>query len=326
MAEIVLGLGTSHSPQLSTPPHQWSLRAEIDRRNPKLLWQDGEYYKFDELMAKVDSSEIAKEITEDKFQRRWQECQDGIDKVSEALADEAPDVVILLGDDQEEVYLTDNMPAINVYWGESVLQIPRPHSNNAAAQAAQWAYGDKERSVPVAHELGLHVIQSLMEDEYDIALSKHLRPGRGIGHAWTFAFHRVRREKLVPVIPIHINTYSPPNQPTVERCWELGEAVRRAVQSWKGNERVAVMSSGGLSHFVVLEDFDRGIVAAMRERDGDTLRKLPDHMFKSGTSEIKSWITMTAATQHLDTKWLDYVPCYRSEAGTGCGMAFGQWS
>lgn len=324
MAEIVLGLGTSHSPQLSTPPHQWALRAEIDRRNPRLLWEDGEYYKFEELLAKVDRDEIAKEITEDKFQRRWQECQDGIERVAEVLAEKSPDVVILLGDDQEEVYLNENMPAINVYWGDSVLQIPR-HGTSEAAKAAEWAYGDKEQEVPVASKLGRHLIESLIDDEYDVAHSKHFRSGQGVGHAWTFVFHRVMRDKLVPVIPVHINTYYPPNQPKVKRCWELGEAIKRAVESWKGNERVCVMSSGGLSHFVVLEDFDRGVVEAMRERDGDKLMNLPDKIFKSGTSETKSWVAMTAATQHLDTQWLSYVPCYRSEAGTGCGMAFGHW-
>ena len=71
MAEIVLGLGTSHSPQLSTPADQWFLRAEVDRRNPRLLWEDGEYYNFQQLLEKVDQPEIAKEITAEKFQRRW---------------------------------------------------------------------------------------------------------------------------------------------------------------------------------------------------------------------------------------------------------------
>lgn len=325
MADIVLGLGTSHSPQLSTPADQWNLRADVDRRNPRLLWEDGEYYNFEQLLEKVDRSEIAKEIGADIFQRRWQECQDGIARVGDVLAEVNPDVVILFGDDQEEVYKNDNMPAINVYWGDTALQKPREYAQPAMNVAA-WAYGDKRVDVPVASDLSLHIIESLIDEEYDVAHSKHLQADQGIGHAWTFVFHRVMRDKHIPVVPIHINTYYPPNQPKVNRCYELGQAVKRAVDSWKGNERVAVMSSGGLSHFVVLEEFDRKVVQALDERDGEALRNLPENLFKSGTSEIKSWIAMSAAAEHLDTKWLNYVPCYRSEAGTGCGMAFGQWA
>ncbi|MFN0070895.1 MAG: extradiol ring-cleavage dioxygenase [Chloroflexota bacterium] len=325
MAEIVLGLGTSHSPQLSTPAEHWGLRADIDRRNPRLLWEDGEYYNFEQLLEKVDRAAIAREIGPDIFQKRWQECQDGIARVGEVLAEVNPDVVILLGDDQEEVYKQDNMPAINVYWGDTALQKPR-HSNSEAARVSEWAYGDKPMNAPVASDLGLHIIESLIDDEYDIAHSRELKDGQGIGHAWTFVFHRVMHDRHIPVVPIHINTYYPPNQPKVNRCYELGQSVKRAVDSWKGNERVCVMSSGGLSHFVVLEEFDRKIVRAMQERDGEALRTLPENLFKSGTSEIKSWIAMSAATEHLDTKWLNYVPCYRSEAGTGCGMAFGHWA
>jgi 3-O-methylgallate 3,4-dioxygenase len=325
MAEIVLGLGTSHSPQLSTPPEQWKLRAEIDRRNPKLLWEDGEYYKFNDLLERVDRDAIAGQISDDVFRRRWQECQDGISHVGDVLAEAAPDVVILLGDDQEEVFKNDNMPAINVYWGDEALQKPR-HSEAEAARVSEWAYGETEVNVPVKADLALHLIESLIDDEYDISHSKQLKPGQGIGHAWSFVFHRVMRDKHIPVIPVHINTYYPPNQPRVNRCYDLGQAIKRGVESWKGNERVAVMSSGGLSHFVVLEEFDRKVVNAMRERDGDALRNLPENLFKSGTSETKSWIAMSAATEHLDTKFLNYVPCYRSEAGTGCGMAFGHWA
>lgn len=327
MAQIVLGLGTSHSPQLSTPPEQWALRAEIDRKNPRLLWSDGEYYNFEQLLDLVDRPEIAKEITPDKFQKRWQQCQDGIARVGEVLAEVSPDVVVLLGDDQEEVYLNDNMPAINVYWGESVPNVPR-HSQAEAARISEWAYGTELKDYPIQSDLGLHIIQSLIEDEYDIAHSKHLKPGKGIGHAWGFVFHRIMdaQGKVVPMVPIHVNTYYPPNQPKVQRCVELGRALRRAIESWDGDQRVAVMSSGGLSHFVVLEEWDRSVVEAMKERDIDSLADIPEKMFKSGTSETKSWIAMSAATEHLDTKWVDYVPCYRSEAGTGCGMAFGHWA
>ena len=48
MAQIALGIGTSHAPQLGTPPDQWGQRAQADRANPALVFR-GEEYTFDEL-------------------------------------------------------------------------------------------------------------------------------------------------------------------------------------------------------------------------------------------------------------------------------------
>jgi 3-O-methylgallate 3,4-dioxygenase len=45
----------------------------------------------------------------------------------------------------------------------------------------------------------------------------------------------------------------------------------------------------------------------------------------SGTSEIRNWIAAAGALEGLETAWQDYVPCYRSPAGTGCGMGFAVW-
>jgi 3-O-methylgallate 3,4-dioxygenase len=103
--------------------------------------------------------------------------------------------------------------------------------------------------------------------------------------------------------------------------------VARAIKSWSGPERVAVVASGGVSHFVVDEDFDRRLLDAMQRRDYGVLAGEPDVHFRSGTSETKNWLVVAGmlAETNLDMELLDYVPCYRSEAGTGSGMAFATW-
>ena len=53
MARIVLGLATSHSPQLSTPPELWPLHGERDKRNPELLDTAGNHVSYDELLAQA---------------------------------------------------------------------------------------------------------------------------------------------------------------------------------------------------------------------------------------------------------------------------------
>jgi 3-O-methylgallate 3,4-dioxygenase len=64
----------------------------------------------------------------------------------------------------------------------------------------------------------------------------------------------------------------------------------------------------------------------MRENDADTLSALPRERLNAGTSETRNWLVVSGAAEELDMDLFDYVPCYRSPAGTGCAMAFAKWS
>jgi 3-O-methylgallate 3,4-dioxygenase len=87
------------------------------------------------------------------------------------------------------------------------------------------------------------------------------------------------------------------------------------------------MASGGLTHFVIDEDFDRQVLTAMKNHDEKALALLPESIFKVGTAEIKNWYPVIAAMNAAGLPYhqVDYVPCYRSEAGTGNAMAFVYW-
>jgi 3-O-methylgallate 3,4-dioxygenase len=85
---------------------------------------------------------------------------------------------------------------------------------------------------------------------------------------------------------------------------------------------VAVLGSGGFSHFVVDEEIDRRAMKALKQKDEETIVSLPVERLESGTSEIRNWIATAGAVEHLDMEVFDYVPCYRSEAGTGCAIGF----
>jgi hypothetical protein len=124
MAQIVLGLGTSHSPQLSTPPELWRNHGERDKRNPDLRKPDGRVYPYEEVLASASPS-LQKELTPDAWQVRYDACQKGIAQVGATLADVAPDVLVMIGDDQKELFQDDNMPAMLVYWGDTFHNVPR---------------------------------------------------------------------------------------------------------------------------------------------------------------------------------------------------------
>ena len=78
-----------------------------------------------------------------------------------------------------------------------------------------------------------------------------------------------------------LNVHYPFNQPKVHRCLALGKALQLAIQSFNGCDRVAVMASGGLSHFVIDEDLDQKVLSAMATGDESKLAQIPESFFKA---------------------------------------------
>ena len=331
MAQVVYGIGSSHSPQLRIgAPDGWLARGESDKRNQGLIGIDGVVSGYDDLLERRDDlAQVKKEIAPDVMLKRHEQNQRSIQKLSENLYKANPDIIVMIGDDQQEYLRDDNMPGICLYWGDDVLVKGRTEAGTG--QGPMIGYFDEDKRVPTSSSLGRHMIEFLVESEYDVARSSFLDPeknrlGGGIGHAFGYVYHRLMNREVIPVVPVMINTYYPPNQPTPKRCYELGRAIRNAVESWPEKKRVAVIASGGLSHFVVDEPLDYMAMDGIKNKDIVKLSALPRERMNSGNSEIRNWIIATGATEHLDLQYLDYVPCYRSEAGTGCAMAFSEWS
>jgi hypothetical protein len=330
MARIVLGIGSSHTPQLSTTPDWWEDHANRDRGNPRLLGRDGELHDFDELQAErswnVDESRLTPEI----WAGLHRQAQDGIAELGAVLRTVDPDVVLVIGDDQEELFLDDGTPTFAIYWGDTIDDFaPDEEEQQAMAaglRAALWAqHNDTLETYPVPSKLGLHVIQALMTEEFDITQLSSQPKGRSVGHAFTFARRRLMGDKVIPLLPVLINTYYPPNQPSPRRCYLLGRALRRAIETFPEDITVAVVASGGLSHFVVDEELDKRVLDGLKNRDFESLATIPRRFMRSGTSESLNWIAAGGALEGLTMELVDYVPAYRSTAGTGVGMAFAVW-
>jgi hypothetical protein len=173
--------------------------------------------------------------------------------------------------------------------------------------------------------LAEHLIECLALDEFDIARTNRLREDVGVGHAFAFVYRRLWPGTRVPMVPVMLNTYFPPNQPTPRRCYRLGRAVRRAIESWDADARVAAIASGGLSHTIMDEELDRAFLRALVANDTPGLVGVPRAKLKGGTSEILSWITLAGIMEGTPATLVDYLPGYRSLAGTGCGMGFAYW-
>jgi 3-O-methylgallate 3,4-dioxygenase len=169
------------------------------------------------------------------------------------------------------------------------------------------------------------MIGFLIENDFDVAYGAMLPRPRGEGHAFGFVHRRLLAGSIVPVVPVVVNTYYPPNQPRPARCYRLGKAIRAAVESWSAQARVGILASGGLSHFTVDEALDRLVLKACREGDAEALAAIPAAKLNSGSSEIRNWMVTAGAAEKLHTEWQEYEPLYRTPAGTGCGMAFAVW-
>jgi hypothetical protein len=250
-----------------------------------------------------------------------------IDERSSELQAAELDAVVVVGDDQAELFTEGSMPAIAVFWGEQVADIPRDMTKVPESRAAaMWAkHAPQREEYPVAAPLAKHIVEQLVANDFDLTLMNEQPQARSLGHAFTFVRLRLMGDRIIPIIPIMLNTYFPPNQPTAARCYALGQALRDAIASGPADTRVGVVASGGLSHFVVDEELDRAVLKAIEARDKQALAALPEHKLQSGSSEIKNWIVAAGALTDLQFELVDYVPGYRSKAGTGCGMAFAAW-
>lgn len=329
MADIVLGIGTSHSPLLASPPEDYPRHAEIDASGRRLLDRNGQPRTYGELLAQADPS-IKQQIKPEVLAERSARCTANVARVAKTIAIAKLDALIVIGDDQNEQYSDDNMPAVLIYTGDTIDNSPLDMDEDAPdwwrkARSQYHVAGDR-RAYPVDAPLALHLTNVLMDHGFDISHAKRLAKERGEGHAFGFVHQRLMNgDAVIPIVPVALNTYYPPNQPRPRRCYQLGQAIREAVRAAAGNARVGILGSGGLSHFTVDEELDKLILDACRRNDGEALSSIPMAKLNSGSSEIRNWITVAGAAAHLKTQWQDYVPCYRSLAGTGCGMGFAVW-
>jgi hypothetical protein len=335
VARITLGLGTSHGPMLSVRPETWPERVKADRANPTHFFR-GKTYTFDELVKLRSGENFASQITPRVFQERHERCQRAIAKLADIFDANRPDIAVVVGNDQMEVFTKDHVPAFAVFWGDFVEGIPRTPEFLATlppgiAEAELDRTPAEYTQYPTLAPLGRHIIEHATRDGFDVAQLTRLTTGE-IGsnaapHAWGFVYRRVMRDKVVPHVPVFVNTFYPPNQPPVARCFDFGRSIARAISSWPSDQSVAVIASGGLSHWVIDEAFDQRVLEALKGGNSGKLSSVPEAIFQAGTSEIKNWITAAGilSVTRLKMNVVDYVPCYRSEGGTGNAMAFACW-
>ena len=327
MAKIVLGIGTSHSPMLTLDGDDWHNRARADRANKRLSLADGSLVDYDTLVERRGEP-YADEATPEKFRAISDRCQAHLDRIAEALAAAKPDVIVIVGDDQSELYTPGNTPAIAIYYGDEV----KTHSFDD--EIPEWmktvakGYGmDETHTYPGQPGFARTLIEGLIDREVDLGVANAVPdPDKaGFGHAFGFPAERLFGGASIPMVPVMLNTYYPPNVLSPPRCHYIGRKLREVIEGAPDDLRVAILASGGLSHFVVEEEVDRQLLGGLDDPAGTAMRALPRAALLEGSSEILNWILVAGAVTDLPLAWQAYEPIRRTPAGTGIGCGFAVW-
>lgn len=339
MARIVLGIGCAHTPQLHTPAESWMIRGNRDMQDGVAFWYQGEKLKYAEVEARRGAEGFNSALDVESAQAALDRAHGAIDRLHEIYRAAAPDVMVIFGNDQHEIFLDRINPAFAILAGEEFENMPRN-----AQQIERLPPGihladpghlpDDHRTYPGHPELARHLIAELTAADFDIASS--FRQPRvesehslmdGMPHAYGFIYKQLMRDHVIPHVPVVTNTFFPPNQPRALRCLALGRAVGKAIASWDADLRVCVVASGGLSHFLVDPEWDRQFLDVLLTGELDRVGDWHEGYYQAGSSECKSWIACAGAMEGTGLKpdLVDYVPLFRTAGGTGSSCGFMTW-
>ncbi len=144
-----------------------------------------------------------------------------------------PDVLVMVGSDHFHQLWLDNMPQFLV--------------GKAPFYDANWYNEEREFGLPRMtlagdEDLSAHILRNGLDAGFDLAFSNELR----IDHSITCPIITLRPQADLPIVPIYTNIFAPP-LPQPHRFVELGRTIRRLVESWESDLRVAIVGTGHLS-------------------------------------------------------------------------------
>ncbi len=221
----------------------------------------------------------------------WKPLFDGYQYSKRWIADAKPDVVVLIYNDHASAFSLAVLPTFAIGCAESY-------------EIADEGFG--RRPVPVVEghaELACHIAESLILDEFDMTLINEMTVDHGLTVPLSLMFGQPDAWP-VKVVPIAVNVVEYP-QPTGNRCFELGKALRRAIESYGEDLDVQVWGTGGMSHQLqgpragfINSEFDNAFFDQL-VNDPDTLKKVGhlEYLRESGSEGIEMimWLIMRGA-------------------------------
>ena len=307
---IGLGLASSHAPSLDAKTiDAWE--AIGDRLTSGI----------------VQPLETAKEVGPvlERFIKRVEAGWKGLEQ---QLTKYKPDLLVIIGGDQVEMFDRSVVPNLMIYTGEHAW------GQNHLGSAGEAASEEAMVRLTVDVESSKRLLNSMIKDGFDVNWSSEQRalgrPEHGAPHAFIRPAPHLMPDLNIPTVMLYENTYDPPSL-SAKRCFEVGKAVARAFKN--DPRRIAIYGSGGLSHDPrgarsgwIDEPLDNWVLKQIEEGTPEALQALYtfDSMtMTAGTGEIRSWITVAGAMQEMGISSghvLDYLPAHKSV--TGCSWAY----
>jgi protocatechuate 4,5-dioxygenase beta chain len=221
----------------------------------------------------------------------WQPLFDGYDWSKEWIAKEKPDVVVLIYNDHASAFSLAVLPTFAICCAESYA-------------IADEGFGPRPVPEVIGHaDLACHITESLILDEFDMTIINEMTVDHGLTVPLSLMFGQPDAWP-VQVVPIAVNVVEYP-QPTGNRCFELGKALRRAIRSYDEDLNVQVWGTGGMSHQLqgpraglINSAFDHEFFDQLVQ-DPDTLKKVPhiEYLREAGSEGIEMimWLIMRGA-------------------------------
>lgn len=250
MAQIIAGVGTSHTPAIG---------------------------------AAVDNGRM--------HQPYWQPLFAGYEPAKQWMTETAPDLAIVVYNDHLNAFDFEIIPTFGVGCG-------------AEFPIADEGWGP--RPVPIVRgypELAAHLVQSLVLDEFDITIVNEMQVDHGLTVPMSLLFGQPQAWP-VRVIPLAVNVIQYP-APTGNRCYQLGKALKKAVESWDEDLRVVIFGTGGMSHQIqgpraglINKEFDTRFLDGL-VHDPEALARIPplEYLREAGAEaiELVMWLIMRGA-------------------------------
>jgi 2,3-dihydroxyphenylpropionate 1,2-dioxygenase len=211
------------------------------------------------------------------------------------LDETKPDVALVIGNDHMETFFLTSVPTFAILAGE-----------RSRAEFARKSY-----DLPIHQGFAEDLLDKLVNAGFDMAYSQDAV----LGHAFAAVYEWVLEDRKIPVVPIFVNAYLPP-LPTPRRCAELGKAIAKVIADRP--ERVAIIASGGMSHFPGTWKypkpdfaFDYWAIAQMEKGNHEALVKLTSEQLDLvGNTEMLSWMILFGAMGNQPGELITYQPTW----------------
>jgi protocatechuate 4,5-dioxygenase beta chain len=221
----------------------------------------------------------------------WAPVFQGYEWAKDFIRTEKPDVIILVYNDHASAFDMKFIPTFAIGCADFF-------------PIADEGWGPRPVPVVEGHpDLAWHIAQSCILDEFDLTIINEMEVDHGLTVPLSLMFGQAERWP-VKVIPVAVNvvTYPPPSG---NRCWALGEAIARAVESFPEDLNVQVWGTGGMSHQLqgpraglINKPWDTAFLDKLTA-DPDALRHMPhiEYLREAGSEgiELVMWLIMRGA-------------------------------